>query len=140
MTLADIALAELERRVAQANAALAARQRSASQVQALLRPWAAIAAKVGADVRPLVVPHPGVAADEVPIWLDFCPAGERADHALHRLAEECRRATQVAVWRAEDGSGDKPRAAGLLRLEMHLSVAAGLPPLDLTRPAQQAAA
>lgn len=130
--LAQIAMAELERRVALANDALRNRQRSAAQVQALLRPWAAIAAFVGADVRPLIVPQPGVACEARPCWIDFCPLGERAPDALRRIAEECRRATQTAIARHEAGEGDLGRAAELIRLDMHLSIAAGLGPLPPT--------
>lgn len=121
-TLAQIALAELTRRREQALAALRARQRSEAQVQALLRPWAAIAAWCGADVRALLHPAPGVPASEVPSWIDFCPPRTRADDALRALAHECRRAYAVALTKP-----DTERAANLARLDMRLSIAAGLP-------------
>lgn len=145
--LAQIALQELERRVAKANEAVAARQRTAAQFQPLLRTWAAIAAWFHADVRALLVPHPGVTCEEVPSWIDLCPAHEPADAALARLAREVRRAYEVALTRAdepplaEQRDSASQRAANLARLDQSLSIAAGLPAWQpAPKPAEQVAA
>lgn len=134
-TLPQIALAELQRRVFKANEAVAARQRTNAQLQPTLRTWAAIAAWFHADVRALIVPEPGVyrAAHaepvEAPCWIDFCPPNEPADKALLRLANETRRAYEVALTRAggQGETGDPQRALNLARLDQSLSIAAGLP-------------
>ena len=122
-TLPEIARAELTRRVERADEAIRARRLTSAQAQHRLRPWAAIAAWFGADVRELLTPQPGIPAPEQPAWIDFCPPRQRADDALRALAEECRRAYQVALTRPDDPQ----RAANLARLDMHLSVAAGRP-------------
>ena len=141
--LADLALAELQRRVARANEAVAARQRSQAQLQPTLRTWAAIAAWFHADVRDLLVPQPGVACEKVPDWIDYCPPNEPADKALLRLAHETRRAYEVALTRAggQGEPGAPQRALNLARLDQSLSIAAGLPAWQPeVKPAQQVAA
>ena len=138
IALAELALEELRRRVAKANEAVAARQRTNAQLQPTLRTWAAIAAWFHADVRPLLMPQPGVACEEPPDWIDFCPATEPADKALLRLAHEIRRAYEVAL--AREGT-DPERAANLARLDQSLSIAAGLPAWQpAPKPAEQVAA
>ena len=153
-TLPQIALAELQRRVVKANEAVAARQRTNAQLQPTLRTWAAIAAWFHADVRPLLMPQPGVACNEPPCWIDFCPPNEPADKALLRLANETRRAYEVALTRAggRGKTGTPQRALNLARLDQSLSLAAGLPafqpkpahpePVEgpAPKPAEQAAA
>lgn len=120
--LPQIALAEFQRRVDQARELVRTRQRPEAWAHAQLRPWAAIAAWCGADVRALIVPQPGVPAEEIPVWLDFCHPRERADDALHRIATECRRAYTAALAR-----DDHPRTVALARIDTRLSIATGLP-------------
>ena len=141
--LAQIALHELQRRVTKANEAVAARQRTNAQLQPTLRTWAAIAAWFHADVRDLLVPQPGVACNEPPCWIDFCPPNEPADKALLRLAHEARRAYEVALTRArgQGETGDRLRALNLARIDQSLSIAAGLPAWQpAPKPAEQVAA
>ena len=143
IALHELALAELQRRVAKANEAVAARQRTNAQLQPTLRTWAAIAAWFHADVRGLLMPQPGVACNEPPCWIDFCPPNEPADKALLRLAHEARRAYEVALTRAggQGEAGAPQRAANLARLDQSLSIAAGLPAWQpAPKPAEQVAA
>ena len=117
--------------------AVAARQRTNAKLQPSLRTWAAIAAWFHADVRDLLVPAPGVPCERVPDWLEFCPATEPADKALTRLANEARRAYEVALTRA----AEPDRAVNLARLDQSLSIAAGLPAWQpAPKPAEQVAA
>lgn len=138
ISLADVALQELERRVAKANEAVAGRQRTHAQLQPTLRTWAAIAAWFHADVRALLVPAPGVPCEQAPNWIDFCPPRDPADAALLRLAREARRAYEVSLTRA---ASDPQRAVNLARLDQSLSIAAGLPAWQPPpKPAEQVAA
>lgn len=98
---------------------------------------------------------------EGPSWIDFCPPRTRADEALRSTAREAREAWHRLATRAEAARDPAhpeheraaqlaTRAAGLARLEQHLTTAAGIPAYQPanpepdegpeTKPAEQVAA
>ena len=143
-SLPQIALEEFHRRRAVAREGLAARQRTLAQAELLLRPWAALVRWLGADLpADAFPPQPGWAPGEQPAWIDLMPARRRADDALADIAHEVRRATLVALLKSERDPTEenKTRAIALTALDIHLSIAAGLGPLQppIPTPASESA-
>ena len=137
-TPAGIALAELTRRRANAAALVGqGRMRRAEAEQAVAR-WCGIAAWFGAVLPDELSVHPEPVEgphDGHQLWTDHAPRGLPAAAWRCELAHQLRRDTLTALARYEEfgkTAQAEPlatRARHLLRLDLPLSIAAGLGPI-----------
>lgn len=135
--LSEVALGELTRRRQRAQAMVRTGTLDRAEAETLIRRWAGIAAWFGA-----VLPPDLRAGGAVP-WIDFIADGQTIEAWRRELAEELRRAAQVALERQDadrDNRDLTARARGLLALDRRLSIAADLGPFPVTPRAELAAA
>lgn len=147
---AEIALAELTRRRANARARVSQRKLQRVTAEQAVARWCGIAAWFGAVLPADLRPYEGMQ-----LWTDHAPRGLPAKDWLHELASQLRRDTQSALARyeaqpnpahPEERSVSKGhaeplahRAIALLTLDRDLSLAAGLPAIGAAEPMKEAA-
>lgn len=129
-TNAQIALAELLRRRANAAALLRQGRMPRADAEAAIARWCGIAAWFGAvlpdDLRPY---------GQIQLWTDHAPKDMSAREWLTEFANQLRRDTKAALDRyeangkTEQGQPLAQRALALLRLDRQLSIAAGIGPI-----------